>query len=96
MVILKISSNSLFLILRYAIGFAERSGPHAHIGWLSSLANATHQPYNLNNTGGPSIKVNFFGKRSKTFKFYPGKLHDTLLVQHLADMTARCQCFKVK
>ena len=93
---LKIDSNSLFLTLRYAIGFAERSGPHAHIGWLSSLANATHQPYNLNNTGGPSIKVNFFNKRSKTFKLYSGKLHDTLSVQHFVDMTARCQCFKVK
>ena len=45
------------LCFRYAIGYAERSGPHAHIGWLSSLANATDQPYNLNNTGGPSIKV---------------------------------------
>ena len=95
MAILKISSKSLFLILRYAIGFAERSGPHAHIGWLSSLANATHQPYNLNNTGGPSIKVNFSDNRSKIFKFYPGKLHDTVLVKHLADMTARCQCFEV-
>ena len=41
----------------YAIGFAERSGPKAHIGWLASLANATDQPYSLNNTGGPSIKV---------------------------------------
>ena len=41
----------------YAIGFAERSGPKAHIGWLASLANATDQPYMANNTGGPSIKV---------------------------------------
>ena len=41
----------------YAIGFAERSGPKAHIGWLAGLANATDQPYTANNTGGPSIKV---------------------------------------
>ena len=40
-----------------AIGFAERSGPKAHIGWLVGLANATDQPYTANNTGGPSIKV---------------------------------------
>ena len=44
----------------YAIGYAERSGPKAHIGWLASLANATDQPYMANNTGGPSIKVSFF------------------------------------
>ena len=43
----------------YAIGFAERSGPKAHIGWLAGLANATDQPYTANNTGGPSIKVSF-------------------------------------
>ena len=43
----------------YAIGYAERSGPKAHIGWLASLANATDQPYMANNTGGPSIKVTF-------------------------------------
>ena len=42
---------------RYAIGYAERSGPKAHIGWLASLANATDQPYTANNTGGPTIKV---------------------------------------
>ncbi|XP_059086068.1 potassium voltage-gated channel subfamily H member 2-like isoform X2 [Tigriopus californicus] len=40
----------------YAIGYAERSGPGRHIGWLASLANATDQPYTANNTGGPSIK----------------------------------------
>ena len=28
-----------------------------HIGWLAHLANASDQPYNRNNTGGPSIKV---------------------------------------
>ena len=44
-------------LTRYAIGYAERSGPTAHIGWLASLANATDQPYTANNTGGPSIKV---------------------------------------
>jgi hypothetical protein len=44
---------------RYAIGFAERSGPKGHIGWLASLANATDQPYHANNTGGPTIKVKF-------------------------------------
>ena len=43
----------------YAIGYAERSGPKAHIGWLASLANATDQPYMANNTGGPSIKGSF-------------------------------------
>ena len=43
----------------YAIGFAERSGPKAHIGWLAGLANATDQPYTANNTGGPSIKVSW-------------------------------------
>ena len=47
----------------YAIGFAERSGPKAHIGWLAGLANATDQPYTANNTGGPSIKVSW-GKGS--------------------------------
>ncbi|XP_023332947.1 potassium voltage-gated channel unc-103 isoform X1 [Eurytemora carolleeae] len=43
----------------YAIGYAERSGPKAHIGWLASLANATDQPYMANNTGGPSIKSRY-------------------------------------
>eukprot|EP00090_Calanus_glacialis_P047484 TRINITY_DN9891_c0_g1_i3.p1 TRINITY_DN9891_c0_g1~~TRINITY_DN9891_c0_g1_i3.p1 ORF type:complete len:941 (-),score=180.38 TRINITY_DN9891_c0_g1_i3:210-3032(-) len=43
----------------YAIGFAERSGPKAHIGWLAGLANATDQPYTANNTGGPSIKSRY-------------------------------------
>jgi len=43
----------------YAIGFAERSGPKAHIGWLAGLANATDQPYTGNNTGGPSIKSRY-------------------------------------
>ena len=42
---------------RYAIGYAERSGPKADIGWLSALADATHQPYTANNTGGPTLKV---------------------------------------
>ena len=74
---------------RYAIGFAERSGPHAHIGWLSSLANATHQPYNLNNTGGPSIKVKYLEDTLKTFQILSPKVaRDTFLVQHLADTTA--------
>ena len=45
---------------RYAIGYAERSGPKANIGWLSSLANATDQPYQANNTGGPTLKVKKF------------------------------------
>ena len=45
---------------RYAIGYAERSGPKANIGWLSSLANATDQPYQANNTGGPTLKVKTF------------------------------------
>jgi len=52
-------STGVFFVspTRYAIGFAERSGPKAHIGWLASLANATDQPYLANNTGGPTIKV---------------------------------------
>ncbi|CAB4062583.1 KCNH2 [Lepeophtheirus salmonis] len=43
----------------YAIGYAERSGPRAHIGWLAFLANTTGQPYTANNTGGPSIKSRY-------------------------------------
>ncbi len=31
----------------------------AKIGWLDHLANATHQFYYANNTGGPGIKVHF-------------------------------------
>ena len=42
---------------RYAIGYAERTGPRGNIGWLSSLANATNQPYLPGGKGGPSIKV---------------------------------------
>ncbi len=45
------------LVARYAIGYAERLGPRGNIGWLSSLANATNQPYTADNKGGPSIKV---------------------------------------
>lgn len=51
------SKSVILSPFRYAIGFAERSGPKAHIGWLASLANATDQPYLANNTGGPTIKV---------------------------------------
>ncbi len=47
----------IWTLSRYAIGYAERSGPKANIGWLSSLANATDQPYAANNTGGPTLKV---------------------------------------
>lgn len=42
---------------RYAIGNAERPILHAKIGWLHSLAEDTQQPYTVNGTGGPSIKV---------------------------------------
>ena len=52
-----LQSLAFFDISRYAIGYAERSGPKANIGWLSSLANATDQPYQANNTGGPTLKV---------------------------------------
>lgn len=51
----------------YAIGHAERSGPNAHIGWLAHLANATDQPYNANNTGGPSIKSRYITSMYFTF-----------------------------
>lgn len=47
------------LLVRYAIGYAERLGDNGNIGWLSSLANATNKPYGEGNTGGPSIKVQF-------------------------------------
>lgn len=46
-----------FFFSRYAIGYAERTGPRGNIGWLSSLANATNQPYLPGGKGGPSIKV---------------------------------------
>lgn len=42
---------------RFAIGNAERPLLRAKIGWLDHLANATHQFYTANNTGGPGIKV---------------------------------------
>ena len=67
-IIIGVSSLCAFIIIfqiRYAIGYAERSGPKAHIGWLSSLANATDQPYGANNTGGPSIKVKAAKLRDK-------------------------------
>ena len=57
------------VICRYAIGYAERSGPKANIGWLSSLANATDQPYQANNTGGPTLKVKKSKANSQPFPF---------------------------
>lgn len=57
------SSNDEFFLMifgwpnRFAIGNAERPLLRAKIGWLDHLANATHQFYTANNTGGPGIKV---------------------------------------
>lgn len=46
-------------MFRYAIGNAERGeGTEPKYGWLDALAEQTHQPYNANHTGGPSIRVN--------------------------------------
>ena len=45
------------LFYRFAIGNAERPMLRVKIGWLDHLANATHQFYTANNTGGPGIKV---------------------------------------
>jgi len=35
----------------------ERPSLEIKIGWLDHLANATHQHYGANNTGGPSLQV---------------------------------------
>ncbi|CAG9800325.1 unnamed protein product [Chironomus riparius] len=44
----------------YAIGNAERPMMEPKYGWLDALAEATHQPYYPNNTGGgPSIKSRY-------------------------------------
>ncbi|XP_066943827.1 potassium voltage-gated channel unc-103 isoform X23 [Macrobrachium rosenbergii] len=43
----------------YAIGNAERPGLPHKIGWLDHLANATHQYYYSNNTGGPSLRAKY-------------------------------------
>ncbi|XP_046437357.1 potassium voltage-gated channel subfamily H member 6-like isoform X3 [Daphnia pulex] len=43
----------------FAIGNAERPLLRAKIGWLDHLANATHQFYTANNTGGPGIKSRY-------------------------------------
>ncbi|KAG5678050.1 hypothetical protein PVAND_007754 [Polypedilum vanderplanki] len=44
----------------YAIGNAERPFMEPKYGWLDALADATHQPYYPNNTGGgPSIKSRY-------------------------------------
>lgn len=49
----------IILVYRYAIGNAERGqGIEPKYGWLDALAEQTHQLYNANNTGGPSIRVN--------------------------------------
>ncbi|KAK7066112.1 Potassium voltage-gated channel subfamily H member 7, partial [Halocaridina rubra] len=41
----------------YAIGNAERPSLPHKISWLDHLANATHQYYHANNTGGPSLRM---------------------------------------
>ncbi|KAK2702001.1 potassium voltage-gated channel subfamily H member 7-like [Artemia franciscana] len=43
----------------YAIGNAERPLLKSKIGWLDYLANSTHQYYNPDSTGGPSIKARY-------------------------------------
>lgn len=51
------SQRYMLWCCRYAIGNAERPTLHSKVGWLDILANDTHQFYGINNTGGPSIKV---------------------------------------
>ena len=82
---------------RYAIGFAERSGPKAHIGWLAGLANATDQPYTANNTGGPSIKVNIMQRQLLKLGIVTGFLNypfirgsSKILLLSLAKLNLRC------
>ncbi|XP_063610926.1 potassium voltage-gated channel subfamily H member 6-like [Penaeus indicus] len=43
----------------YAIGNAERPGLLHKIGWLDHLANATHQYYYSNSTGGPTLRAKY-------------------------------------
>ncbi|CAL4066043.1 unnamed protein product, partial [Meganyctiphanes norvegica] len=43
----------------YAIGNAERPSLDHKIGWLDHLANATHQYYYANSTGGPSLRSRY-------------------------------------
>ncbi|XP_049844258.1 potassium voltage-gated channel subfamily H member 6 isoform X2 [Schistocerca gregaria] len=51
----------------YAIGHAERTLMNNRVGWLDILANDTHQFYNANNTGGPSIKSRYITSLYFTF-----------------------------
>ncbi|XP_043484502.1 potassium voltage-gated channel subfamily H member 6 isoform X10 [Leptopilina heterotoma] len=51
----------------YAIGNAERPSLKSKVGWLDILANDTHQFYNHNNTGGPSIKSRYITALYFTF-----------------------------
>ena len=57
MALQRLLSSLIWRINRFAIGNAERPLLRAKIGWLDHLANATHQFYTANNTGGPGIKV---------------------------------------
>lgn len=49
----------------YAIGNAERHHVNSKVGWLDVLANDTHQFYETNNTGGPSIRVRCSRQRAR-------------------------------
>ncbi|KAK6639857.1 Potassium voltage-gated channel subfamily H member 6 [Polyplax serrata] len=51
----------------YAIANAERSTLKHKVGWLDILANDTHQFYQPNNTGGPSIKSKYITALYFTF-----------------------------
>lgn len=50
---------------RYAIGWAERPTLLHKIGWLDHLANATHQQYYKNNTGGPTLRVGQYFQKTQ-------------------------------
>ncbi|XP_069974876.1 potassium voltage-gated channel unc-103 [Penaeus vannamei] len=51
----------------YAIGNAERPGLLHKIGWLDHLANATHQYYYSNSTGGPTLREKYITAMYFTF-----------------------------
>ena len=52
----------------YAIGNVERPTlKEPKIGWLDELARQTNQPYNLNDTGGPTIKSKYITALYFTF-----------------------------
>ncbi|CAG2053969.1 unnamed protein product [Timema podura] len=55
------------MLIRYAIGNAERPTLKSKVGWLDMLANDTHQFYYSNNTGGPSIKSRYITALYFTF-----------------------------